>query len=157
MPFDPTDHSTWTTFSDHPIFGETKSVIAEWSLDPSQYCDLGNYGHFMPEWYVHFDPPPSKEEQLRIANRDILNLSSVCAALKKAFGRIEYELVILDDFTVYVWVKNPDFTVEIYPNHDSERKGIVQLFAETLNDVIEEYYCATANDVVARLQTAIEA
>ena len=113
MALDPTDFTTWTAFGDHPIFSTEKSNITAWSLDPSRYCELNYYGQFMPDCYVHVDPAPPVEEQLETASRDIANLALVCAEIEHAYGKIKYELVILDDFTVYVWVQHPRFSIDI--------------------------------------------
>ena len=117
MTLDPTDYTTWTAFSAHPIFGDSKARITEWSHDPSCYSDLDDYGQFIPEHYVHVDPAPPVREQLQAADRDIANLASTCAQIEQTFGPIKYEMVILDDFTIYVWVRHARFVVEIYPNN----------------------------------------
>ena len=85
MTFDPTDWQTWTRYEHHPIFGIEKSNISNWSHDPSQYCDLNNYSQFMPEWYVHVDPPLPTESQKVMAARDIANLATSCKRIIERF------------------------------------------------------------------------
>jgi hypothetical protein len=154
MALDPTDHTTWTAFGDHPIFADTKSRIAEWSHDPSCYCEPDSYGQFMPHYYVHVDPAPPIHEQLQIAERDIKNLASVCSQVENAFGPIKYELVILDDFTVYVWVQHPRFSIDIYPNNFSDETAIIKLIVESPG-VESEYECQTVMDVIATLRRTV--
>lgn len=100
MSFEPTDWKTWTRLEDHPIFGPKKSQIADWSLEPTFYCELGNYGTFMPEWYMHLLPPPPIEIQRAAATSDIAILSDACRQVIENFGSCLHELVILDNFAV---------------------------------------------------------
>jgi hypothetical protein len=155
MPLNPTNHTTWTAFSDHPIFGPTKWNINDWSLDPARYCALDSYGQFMFEHYIHTVHTPPSVEQRLIAARDITNLASTCAQIEQAFGQIKYELVILDDFTVYVWVQHPRFSVEIYPNNFPTEIGILKLFIDAPPTLAEEHQCKTAGDVIEALRQTI--
>ena len=153
MTFDPTDWQTWTRNDDHPIFGDDKSRIANWSHDPSQYCDLNNYSKFMPEWYVHLDPPPSTESQQAIATHDIANLATSCKQIIERYGDTSHEIVILDDFTVFVWMNNEHFSLRIYPlKLDGEYK--LMLFAEPPLE-IDELRCRNVNDLVQSLAREI--
>ncbi len=154
MAFDPTDYTTWTAFSDHPIFGDTKSRITEWSHDPSSYSESDSYGQFMPEWYVHVDPAPPIDEQRELANRDIANLASACAQIKHAYGQIKYELVILDDFTVYVWVQHPRFTLDIYPNNFPDETAVLKLIVDS-PELESEHDCHSVVNVIETLRQVI--
>ena len=156
MPLDPTNYATWTTFGDHPIFGDTKCRIDDWSHDPSLYSELDAYGQFLREWYVHVDPAPPTHEQVQIAEYDIKILASVCAEIEHVFGAIIYELVILDDFTVYIWVEHPRFSVNVWPACCRNRED-TELFV-VINespDLESEHYCQTVKEVISTLYRAI--
>lgn len=154
MVLNPTDYTTWTDFADHPIFGEAKSDINDWSLDPSRYCEGKYYGQFIPEWYVHVDPAPPVDEQRELAHRDIANLASVCAYTEQVFGHLKYELVILDDFTVYVWVRHSRFSIDVYPNNYPCETAIIKMLIDSPG-VESEHDCQTVMDVVTTLRRLI--
>ncbi len=146
MTFKPTDWRTWNRLDDHPIFGQEKSLIAKWSNDPSQYCELNTYSRFMPEWYIHVDPQPPVAVQRAIATRDITNLADACKSIVERYGNSAHEIVVLDDFTVFVWLKNNRFSITIYPLQlDEEYK--LMLFAESPVK-INELRCKDVNDLV---------
>lgn len=153
--FDPTDYTTWTTFGDHPIYGPTKSQIAEWSLDPSQYSSLDDYGDFMPEYYVHLVTAPAVEKQVEIADRDIANLASACEQIQNVFGKTQYEMVILDDLTVYVWLRQQRFAVEIYPIELPNEDNILTLWIDSPEVEVCEYRCRTVPEVVEALRQVV--
>lgn len=132
MSLDPANFRTWTAFEDHPIFGPDKSKIQSWSNDASQYSDLDSYGRFLPGYYVHIDPAPSVDVQQRTARRDIENLASACDQIEKTFGAICYELVVLDDLTVFVWIRHKQFSVEVYPCFPDE-DAILRMFVDMPN------------------------
>lgn len=143
--FDPTDWQTWTRLDDHPIFGLDKARISTWSHDPSQYCDLDNYTRFDHECYVHIDPPPPADTQRAIATRDTRNLADVCRQITERYGETTHEIVILDDFTVFIWLKNNHFSITIYP---LQLDGFnLMLFAESPLD-IDELRCRNVNELV---------
>ena len=152
MAFDPTDYKTWTSFSDHPIFGETKHAIDQWSHDPSRYDDLNSYTQFLPQWYVHVDPAPPESEQLKAARRDIAQLCETCTAIESAFSPIRYELVVLDDFTVYLWIEHERFHIELYPNSYGRESFPIRLFIESPSALEDEFECAASLDVVEILR-----
>ncbi len=149
MTFDPNDFRTWTQFDDHPIFGQHKANIAEWSLDASQYCKLSAYSTFMPEWYVHTDRPLPVAEQRAIASRDLINLANACRRIIETYGPTSHEVVILDDFTVYVWLKNERFHIEFYPMMPTDC-GILLLFIESPVSV-DELPCSTIDELIHHL------
>lgn len=155
MTLDPTDYTTWTTFSDHPIFGDTKFRITEWSHDPSRYCELLSYGHFMPECYVHILPTLPVEEQQRIADRDIRIFANACAEIERIFGEVIYELVILDDFTAYLWVKHSRFEIELYTGKDIRSDHIITMFIDSPDVDDSECACRSTTELVTRLQGAL--
>jgi hypothetical protein len=155
MTLDPTDYTTWTAFGDHPIFGDTKSRIADWSHDPSCYCEPDSYGQFMPECYVHIDPAPPIISQQKAAESDIYNLAATCAEIEKSFGQINYELVVLNDFTTYVWIQHAQFAIELYPNNFPGKKYILKMFIDSPDVDESEYDCQTVTEVVKALRQAI--
>jgi len=146
MKFDPTNWQTWSRYEDHPVFGPEKFQITDWSQDPSQYSDLSTYSRFLPEHYVHLDPPPALESQQKIAIRDIKNLSMSCEQLIGRYGSTTHEMVILDDFTVFVWMKNEHFSLSIYPLQ-LENEYQLMLFAESPLDM-DEIRCRNVNELV---------
>lgn len=156
MTFNPTNYTTWNAFGDHPIFGLTKSNITDWSLDPSRYCELKYYGQFMPNCYVHIDPVLPVDEQLKIASHDITNLALACAQIEQTFGQIKYELVILNDFTVYVWIQHQRFSIEIYPNNFPDEDGIMTVFIDLPNVNASEHTCGTVATLTKVLHDAID-
>ena len=115
MTLDPTNWQTWHRLDDHPIFGPRKSQISEWSNDPSQYDDIGNYSTFKPEWYAHVDPNLSIEQQREIVANDMRNLAESCCGLIERYGSVLHELVVLDDFTIFARIMNDSFSIAIYP------------------------------------------
>lgn len=76
---------------------------------------------------MHVEPAPRVEYQQQIAQRDIANLASACEQIETAFGKIRYELIILDDFTSYVWISHQQFLIEVYPSFPYE-KTILKMF-----------------------------
>ncbi len=150
MTLDPTNHRTWIAFEDHPIFSPEKSNIEAWSHDSTRYCDLDDYGRFWPDHYVHIDPPPSVDAQKRIAKRDIANLASACERIETAFGHVRYELVVLDDFTAYVWISHARFTIEIYPDFPDENT-IIKMFIDTPDMRASEHSCRSVQMLLETL------
>ena len=107
----------------------------------------------MPECYVHVDPSPSVETQRAIATLDIGNLADACQQIIARYGTTSHEIVILDDFTVFVWLKNNRFSITIYPLQlDAEYK--LMLFAETPLD-IDELRCKNVSELVESLDREI--
>ena len=103
----------------------------------------------MPEWYVHVDPRPSTESQRENAAQDIVNLAESCERIIKLYGDTSHEMVILDDFTVFVWLKNERFSLEIYPLQlDGQYK--LMLFAKPPLD-IDELRCHNVDERVQSL------
>ncbi|MDB2687683.1 hypothetical protein N9Y42_10775 [Mariniblastus sp.] len=145
----PTDYRTWTALADHPIFGPAKSLITDWSADPSQYCDLTSYSDFMPECYVHVDPAPPESEQRAIATRDLANLRDACRQITEFYGPSIHELVILNDFTVFIWLKNHRFHITVYPMLGLENH-MLMLFIESPVS-IEELPCDTIEELLSYL------
>ena len=154
MLLDPKDYRTWTVFADHPIFDKERDSIEEWSHDASRYSELKNYGVWMPECYIHITPSPSLDIQSALAKQDIEELASCLLALEQAFGSITYELVILDDFTVYVWVAGNGFALEIYPNNLMEPNYRFLMFIEH-PVLVDEVQCRSIADVVANVRNAL--
>ncbi len=155
MLFDPTDYKTWTRFNDHPIFGEAKHRISEWSHDPSLYDDLDSYGQFNADWYVHIDPRLPTEEQQRIADHDIKNFANATLLIEKNFGFIRYELAILDDLTVYIEIEHKLFLVEIYSSHFSDNNAILFLYIESPDVPEGEHHCQSVTEMIEIISTAI--
>jgi len=107
----------------------------------------------MPEWYVHVDPPPPTESQQAIAAYDIANLATSCKQIIERYGDTSHEIVILDDFTVFVWLKNEYFSLKIYPLQlDGEYK--LMLFAESPIE-IDELRCQNVSELVQSLAREI--
>jgi hypothetical protein len=150
MMLDPTNYRTWNDFKDHPIFSSSKSAIEKWSHDSSRYCELNTYNHFWPDYYVHVDPQPPIEYQVQVAQRDIFNLATVCNEIENRFGVIIYELVILDDFTAYVWISHRNFAIEIYPTMPDD-DGILKLFIDRPEIHSSEHSCSSAHILVETL------
>lgn len=125
MSFDPRNYPTWDRLESHPVFGLDKPNIESWSHDPSQYSNLASYGVFLPEWYVHLDPAPSKHDQTATAKRDLANLASACRQIENRFGSFRYELVVLDDFTTYVWVRHESFDIDLFPGTYGEEDRLI--------------------------------
>ena len=114
--FDPCDYRTWKRLEDHPIFCvHKKTLIADWSKDPSQYSELPTYSKFMPEFYVHVDPAPDVSVQSAVLERDLKNLAGVCEQIIDRFGPAQHELVVMDDFTLFVWLRNERLDLCVYP------------------------------------------
>ena len=107
----------------------------------------------MPEWYVHVDPPPPVAEQQEIATRDIGNLQDACRRIIETYGPTSHELVILDDLTVFVWLKNPRFQIVVYPMLGLE-DYMLMLFIESPVSV-EELRCDSIRDLLNHLRTNI--
>ena len=103
----PCDYSTWTSFALHPIFSDARSAINEWSHFPQEYSDLGSYSCFMPEWYVHIDPPYPMDVQESVAEADIKSLQTATAKVCALQLLMRYELIVLDDYTVFVLFDSP--------------------------------------------------
>lgn len=153
MPLDPKNYRTWTAFSDHPIFGNERASVAKWSHDASRYCELKGYGAWMPEGYVHVEPPPALEIQLTAAKQDIEELSACCQALEGAFGRITHELIILDDFTVYVWAAGDEFSIDFYPNLLEPGYRFLVFFEKP--NQLDEVRCKSYADVVTAVRKTL--
>lgn len=156
MVLDPKDYRTWTAFADHPIFGKERASITEWSHDASRYCELKDYGVWMPECYIHIEPPPALEYQLDAAKQGIEGLSSCCHALETAFGSITHELIILDDFTVYVWVAGDGFALDIYPNSLLQPDCRFLVFLDRPIQ-LDEVQCESISGVVATVHNVLTA
>jgi|GEM_PF-2628454 len=150
MSLDPKNYMTWNAFQDHPIFGHDKSNIEAWSHDPDRYGDLNYYGRFWPEHYVHIDPAPPLDYQKQIAERDIANLRLVCQQIESAFGRIRYELVVIDDFTAYVWISCPRFFIQVYPCFP-DKELVLKLYIDRPDIGVAEYDCESVSILVERL------
>ena len=155
MALDPTDYKTWTALGDHPIFGDSKFRIEEWSHDPSCYCELDSYKEFNLDWYVPVDPAPPADQQLEIANRDIAYLRSTCSQIERLYGTIKHEMVILDDYTVYVWARTAQFSIEIYSINFLDDDVVLRLFIDR-PDVAEcEHECRSVEDLINALQQTL--
>ncbi len=109
----------------------------------------------MPEYYIHVDPAPPIDQQLKIAERDIRNLAFTCAEIERRFGEITYELVILDDFTVYVWVRHSQFAIELYPNNLGDGNHILKMFIDSPDVEASERDCQTVTEVIESLRQII--
>ena len=139
MQFDPTNWQTWDQIANHPIFTERKTQIHEWSYDPTKYSPLADYSGSISDHYLPFDPPQPKIVNDAAALLDITNLADVCRLIKEIYGIIAYEIVVLDDFTVYVWVKHDLIEIEVYPVHfDNDYKLL--LFAKKPVEIEEERF-----------------
>ncbi|MCO6045204.1 hypothetical protein NG895_14930 [Aeoliella sp. ICT_H6.2] len=150
MSLDPKNYRTWDRLDLHPVFGPDRSNIASWSYDPSQYSSLTGYGVFLPEWYVHVDPAPPVHVQIATAKRDLENLASACREIEKAFADIRYELVVLDDFTTYVWVRHARFEIELYPGLFGE-ETVLKMFVERPRLKEEEFDFVSVSSVIQTL------
>jgi len=107
----------------------------------------------MPECYVHVDPAPSTEAQRAIATRDIVNLADACQKIIELYGPTAHEIVVLDDFTVFVWLKNVRFSITIYPLQlDGDYK--LMLFADSPVE-IDEFRCKTVDELVESITRRI--
>ena len=109
----------------------------------------------MPESYVHVTPTLSVDEQQQIAQRDIANLALACEQLQRVFGKLKYELVILDDFTAYAWVQIAQYTLEMYPNPDLKGTALLKLFIEASNSEVSEYDCHTISELTNAVCRAV--
>ena len=96
---DPSDYKTWTALHEHPA--------------------LENATEYVYRCYVHVQPPPPPESQRAEAERDLKNLGQVCSELEAAFGEIQVELQVLDDYTVFASVRHALFDVDVYPQDRS--------------------------------------
>ena len=103
----------------------------------------------MPEWYVHVDPAPPESDQRTIATRDLSNLRDACRQIIESYGPSTHELVILNDLTVFVWLKNPRFHITVYPVLDLE-SHILMLFIESPVS-IDELRCDTIEELLSYL------
>ncbi len=153
MMLSPTDFKTWKRLDDHPIFGAGKANISDWSHDPDQYGRLENFGQFKPEWYAHVDPELPVEQQRQIATQNLRNLADACDKVIETYGDVTYELVVLDDFTVFVWLKNETISISIYPlQFDDEFKLMLFLDAPVL---AEEIRCRDSEHLVHSIKREI--
>ncbi|QDU54125.1 hypothetical protein [Aeoliella mucimassa] len=150
MSLDPKNYRTWKSLGEHPVFGPLKTNIESWSHDASQYGDLSNYRGFLPEWYVHLDPAPPVTVQIATAERDLQNLASVCCGIERAFGDICYELVVCDDFTVFVWVRHTMFGIELYPGLFGEAT-LLRMFVDHPKVDCAEFDFTNVSNVVETL------
>jgi len=107
----------------------------------------------MPEWYVHIDPAPPVSQQFAVASRDLANLREACRRIIETYGLTTHELVILDNFTVYVWLNNPCFHIVIYPMLGLE-KYMLMLFIES-PVTVDELQCDTVDVLMSHLRTYI--
>ena len=108
----------------------------------------------MPGYYVHVDPAPPIDRQLQIAERDLRNLTSACAEIERTFGQIKYEMVILDDFTVYVWVRDARFSVELY-NSFPDEDYLFKMYIDSPEVEASERDCQTIAELVEILRQTI--
>ena len=76
---------------------------------------LQTFGQLKPEWYAHVDPKLPVEQQCQIVKQDLRILADACEKVIKTFGEASYELVVLDDFTIFVWLKSEMISISIYP------------------------------------------
>lgn len=150
----PRDIKTWTSFADHPIFSDGKQVVAEWSSNPSVYGDVKDYSTFKVDWYVHQDGLPT-EVHASFAARDIRLLAECCAAIEREFGEIQYELFILDDFTVYVWVVSSQFDIELYPDNLSDEGHILGLFIDSPETDDSEHHLSDIAHLIPTLSRVL--
>jgi hypothetical protein len=154
LSMNPRDYKTWTSFADHPIFSDRKHGVTAWSSDPSRYDDLKNYAVFNPDWYVHRDPRLSTDVQAACAARDIRNLAETCAALEQRFGKLDHELFVLDDLTVYVHVIAQSLMLDVYPQKLDDSGRILMLFVSSPVEA-DELGFDSVSDVVPKLESLI--
>jgi hypothetical protein len=145
----PRDYKTWTSFGDHPIFSDRKHAVAEWSSDPTMYEGIGSTS--MVDWYVHRDPALPTDIQAEYARRDIRNLIDSCTAIEREFGAIQYELFILDDFTVYVSIASSRFEIELYPDNLSDEGPVLGLFIDSPFTEDSEHHLSDVAELVPTL------
>ena len=107
----------------------------------------------MPEWYVHVDPAPPESEQRAIAARDLANLQGACCRIIETYGPTIHELVILDDFTVFAWLKNPRFDITIYPKLGVDNYRLMLCIESPVS--ADELRCDTINELIIHLHTHI--
>ena len=105
----------------------------------------------MPEWYVPMEPRLPPDIQLSIAQRDLVNLRTACEHITKTFRETTYELVILDDFTVFVWLKNQGFRISLYPSQGVHGK-MFTLFIES-PITADELPCGSTSELMRRLNS----
>lgn len=140
---DARDYKTWTRFEDHPIFTERVHDVSVWSSDPEMY-EGEIPSRFDPEWYVHQDPKLPTDVQAQYAKQDMGNLIRACDQIIKQFGCAHHELFILDDFTVFVSLKSPKFSLELYPCYLGTQDQIMNVHIDSpiemefISDSIEE-------------------
>ncbi len=147
----PRDYRTWKSLGDHPIFSPRAHEFAKWSSDPEVYEDCTHLPwEYNPDWYVHIDPRFPVEVQAETALRDLKNLAATCDALSQRFGKLNHEIFILDDLTVYVHVSADEITLDFYPVHFDENNVILMFFIESPIEV-DELTFTCISDVVPEL------
>jgi hypothetical protein len=75
----------------------------------------------MPEWYVHIDPPYPLDVQESVAEADIKSLQTATAKVCTLQPSLRYEVIVLDDFTVFVLFDSPHLRFSVYPLHFDDR------------------------------------
>lgn len=75
--------------------------------------------------------------------------------MTRRFGRLDHELFILDDLTVYVRAEVGSLALEFYPVHFDESGAILLLFVESPIEVDELTFTSIA-DVVPKLDSLLD-
>ncbi len=75
----------------------------------------------MLEWYVHIDPPYPLDVQESVAEADIKSLQIATAKICALQLSLRYELIVLDDFTVFVLFDSPHLRFSVQPLHFDDR------------------------------------